>query len=195
MRKILRVVLLMSVVSAFCVSSAYAQSAGSLKTGKSNEGEYVIPATLAYECNVAVSDSNASFELEECFKRLIRDREKDGDKALKAAEVWKAALNESNLESLVVALKKKVYAADYEKDVMEEFQNNMSGKGSGLSGEAGGVKATEGRDDTINTAQSDKHIAKYANEELNSMMATMIMRRALMALNNMDSTYLKKTEE
>lgn len=192
MKKFLCIALITSFFAALYGEAVQAQGPGGLYTGKDNDGNYVIPASLAVECKVSVSSSDAGVTLRECIERMIKDRSGKAEDSERVQGIWKAAINEGELGSLVETLKIKVYAADYDKDVLEDFTNNMSGEksamlGSGSSG--GGGEAATGREDWMNVGKSDDHIATYVNGQLNNFMATVIMRKALRAFNGMDGSY------
>ena len=194
MKKSLKIAVIFLIM--FCVfcGGASAQLSDSLKSGKDKNGEFVMPRVLAVECDVAVNDSSAGVKMDKCFRKLLKDRSNDADESKRIDELWRDAIDESRKGSLIIALQTKMYAADYEEDIVKEFEKNMSdsaplGMGAG-GGDAGGAEAAGIREDWQNIAVSDAHIAEYVNSWLNKFMASTVMHKALTALNDMDSDYL-----
>ena len=97
----------------FC-GVASAQFSDSVKTGKDKNGDYVMPKTLAGECDITIGDTSAITKMEDCFHRLMKDRDDNPDETARIDELWKDVINESRKGSLVVAIQTKMYAADYE---------------------------------------------------------------------------------
>lgn len=198
--KFLFFLMLMPIV--FC-GGASAQLSDSVKTGKDKNGEYVIPKTLAGECDVSIGDSSAATKMEDCFHRLMKDRDENPDENSRINELWEDVINESMKGSLVIALQTKMYAADYEEDVVDGFIKNMSessslgevgggASGGASGGEAGGAEAAGVREDWQNIGVSDAHIAAYVNSWLNKFMASTIMHKALTEIKGMNKSYLEE---
>ena len=186
---------------------AYAEiSATSLPTGRAENGEFVIPESLALTCNVKLSDKGASMKMEDCFRRALKKKSKDSDGEAEMNQMFAEALRQSKMESLKIYLAEKINADSYEKDVIEPFNEKVKGdieksKQEGLatkvqqksanSGEGEGDSASVNlKEDWANIAISDTMLSSVVSEHLNNVIATQIMHDALQYISTYDASYL-----
>ena len=185
----------------FFAGLSYSQSASMVATGKNSSGEYVIPAILAEDCNIKVDDDDASIKLKECLLKLIKNRAEKAEEEARIREIFEKAQHQSMLGAMEQALAAKIYAADYEENVLKKFEENMSGESGKSLGDLGAVggddaggggEAAAVKEDWMNIAKSDEHIANYVNSQMNKIIAATIIYQALQNISGMDETYLEK---
>lgn len=186
---------------------AYAEvSSANLPTGRAENGEFVIPESLALPCGVKLNDKEASMKMADCIKRVLKKKSEDGDGEKKMKHMFTEALRQSRMESLKIYLAEKIAADSYEKDVIEPFNEKVKGdiekskqsemanklqQQSANSGEGEGDSASVNlKEDWANIAISDTMLSSVVAEHLNNVIATQIMHDALQYISTYDASYL-----
>ena len=193
----------------FFSGNVFALSPAEVATGKGENGEYVLPATLAQECEIVLKDTEkAAKDVKKCFENLLASMGKDAGEAKHAQDLMRRAVKESRIGTLEVMLAEKIYAANYKEEVIDKFEKNMSGEAAGessvldelkpktfdMSKDGGGAEAAEEHEDWMNTATADRHLASQLNSHFNNVLATEIMYRALEYISGYDGSYLEQEQ-
>ena len=145
-------------------------------------GVFIFSNRLAQECEVNVKDLEDETVMDECIKKLVKDKsDADASIAQGANAVYKTIMQETGNALIAESMARKNEAANYETEVLEKMEEKIAD-----------TKTT--RDDTSGLSMTNMETQKQLNSIL-SIYSSQVSMDALGAVGGFDKSYYQDADE